>query len=655
MDGMKESKSDGLNQSDELVKIHAEALLRFDNAQSFDYENRVLAEEDFAFVSGDGQWPDEIKEARQKKQRPCLTFNRLPQFIAQVIGDARQNKPAIKVSPVDSESDPDKAEIIEGLIRNIESDSSAPVAYLTALEHCCAGGWGSWRITTDYCDEMSFDQDIKIERIVNPFAVSWDPAATDVSRADAKWCFVSEWITTEEFDRRYPNENGEATDWTLDTVRRDFDSWLDQTQRVRLAEYFCIKETPITISLMPDGTTVEGEVEGAIKTRQSSKSVIERYVMSGDRVLEGPEIWAGKYIPVVTIYGPEEFVDGRIRFRSMIRHAKDAMRMYNYWQSSITEKIALAPRAPYTITKKQIEGLEGWWENANNLDTMYIPFNNDPSMPGPPQRTAPPAINAPEIHQANQSIDDIKATIGIHDASLGAQGNETSGKAILARQREGDTATFAWIDNLSRGIEHTGRILIDLIPKYYDADRVVRILGEDDSQKMVRLNEVVQNEETGAWEVLNDTSVGKYDVRVSVGPSYSTKRQEAADSMMSFMQAYPNAAPMIGDLIAKNMDWPGAEEIAKRLKATIPPEMLDEDLTPEEQEQQQQAMQQQQQQQQMEQAMAQEMFMLEKAKKEADIRAVEAKTEKDLAEAEAQEIENDAIETGVAELLQADG
>lgn len=655
MDGIKNNPVESTTESDALQMVHSEALIRFDNASSFEYENRVLSEEDFAFVAGDGQWPDEIKEAREKKKRPCLTFNRLPQFIAQVVGDARQNKPSIKVNPVDSESDPDKAEVIEGLIRSIESDSSAPIAYLTAFEHCCAGGWGSWRITTDYCDDASFDQDIKIKRIVNPFAVSWDPGATETNKQDAQWCFVSEWITTEEFDRRYPKEDGQATDWTLDTVRRDFDSWLDQTQRVRVAEYWCKKQTPAMISLMPDGSVVEGEIEGALRTRETFKTVIQRYVLSGDRVLEGPEEWPGKFIPIVTVFGPEEFVDGRVRYRSLIRHSKDPMRMYNYWQSSITEKIALAPRAPYTVTKKQIEGLERFWKNANNIDSMFIPYNNDPSNPGPPRRTDPPVINAPEIHQANQSIEDIKATIGIHDASLGAQGNETSGRAILARQREGDTSTYAWIDNLSRGIEHTGRILINLIPKYYDADRVVRILGEDDSQKMVRINETVFNDEVGAFEVLNDMSVGKYDVRVSVGPSYTTKRQESADSMMAFMQAYPNATPVIGDLVAKNMDWPGADQIADRLKSLLPPEMLDDEITPEEQEQQQAMVEAQQQQQQKEQGMADTLFELEVGEKQAEIKAKNAKAERDLAEAEAQEIENDAVESGIAELLQANG
>jgi hypothetical protein len=347
----------------------------------------------------------------------------------------------------------------------------------------------------------------------------------------------------------------------------------------------------------------------------------------------------------------------------MVRYAKDPMRMYNYWQTAITEKIALAPKSPFIGTTEQFKGLEHIWNKANQLNVPYLPYNPDPATPGvKPERQRPADINQAEIIQAQQSIEDIKATIGIFDASLGAQGNETSGRAIMARQREGDTATFAWIDNLSRAIEHTGRILIDLIPRIYDTQRAVRILGEDGSDKIITVNEInITNRWTGEYEVLNDLSVGKYDVRVTVGPSYATRRIEAADSMMQFVQAFPAAGAVVGDLIAKSMDWPGAEDIAKRLKAALPPELADdeEELTEEEyiarQEQAEQAR-----------LREQEAYEIEKAgkvadieeklanaqKTMADIRASFAKAAKDAAEAEAQEIENDAVESGMSQLIE---
>lgn len=570
--------------------VHSIALKRFQAAETHEYENRLLAEEDFRFVAGD-QWPEEVKDARKKQKRPYLTFNRLPQFIAQVVGDARQNKPAIKVMPVDDDSDPEKAKVIEGIIRHIESSSDADIAYLTALEHACGGGFGSWRVKTDYCDELSFDQDIKVERISNPFSVYWDNNAVLVDKSDANWCFVTEWITQEEFDRRYPAEKGMVRDWTSDHTRQEFGNWLDSDKGVRLAEYWCKKYKEIEISLMPNGQVLEGKQKNALRTRKTMKPTVVRYVLSGDKILENEQTWPGKYIPIISIFGPEEFYEGRIRYRSIVRYGKDPMRMHNYWQTAITEKIALAPKVPFVGTVKQFAELEHHWDNINNSNKLWVPYNSDPQAPGPPLRTAPANINAAEIQQSAQCIDELKATIGIYDASLGNQGNETSGRAIIARQREGDTSTFAWIDNLSRGIEHTGRIIIDLIPKIYDSERVVRIVGEDDSQDLIKVNEVqILNGLTGEHQINNDLQVGRYDVVVKVGPSYATRRLEAADSMMQFIQAYPQAASLAGDLIAKNMDWPGADDIAKRLKTLLPPQIQMKEASPEEQQELQEMM-----------------------------------------------------------------
>lgn len=647
-------------------KLHAEALSRFERASEFERENRELAEEDFRFVAGDGQWDDDIRTEREKQGRPCLTNNRLPVYISQVMGDARQNKPSIKIHPVDDNTDVETAEVLEGLIRHIESDSDADFAYLNALQHACEGGFGHWRVFTDYCDETSFDQDIKISRINNPFAVYWDNNATHPVKADAEWCFVTEWMTTEAFDRKYPKAKDEVRDWEADHTVTRYGTWLDGQHRVRVAEYWCKKRKPITISQLEDGSIVEGDHPFAVRSRQSETVEVVRYVLSGDNVIEGPEAWPGKYIPIVSVFGPEEFIENRCRYRSMIRYAKDPMRMYNYWQTAITEKIALAPKAPFIGTIEMFKGLEHIWNKANQINVPYLPYNPDPKTPTiKPERQSPAAINAAEIQQANQSIDDIKATIGIFDASLGAQGNETSGRAIMARQREGDTATFAWIDNLARGIEHTGRILVDLIPKIYDAQRTIRILGEDDSDKMVTLNQVqITNPIEGTFEILNDVTVGKYDVRVNVGPSYATKRLESADSMMQFIQAFPAAAPIAGDLIAKAMDWPGAEEIAERLKKTLPPEIAggEDELSPEEMQQREQAAQ-------MQQQREMEAYEIEKADKVADIdlkranaqkslaeiRATMAKAAKDIADAEAQDIENAAVESGISEMLEAQG
>ena len=657
---------DGMNEKQ--LEIFKAAMVRFDNAVAFEKENRELSEDDHAFVSGDGQWEEHIKDARIKERRPYLTINRLPQYIAQVVGDARQNRPAVKVSPVDDDSDKDMAELLEGIIRHIEADSSATVAYMTAFEHACAGGVGHWRITTDYCHDKSFDQDIKIERIPNPFSVYWDTASVKVDRSDANWCFISEKIPKEEYERRFPKAEMHADFATGDVIHHH--NWYDaKDDHVRIAEYWVKEFTEKTISLMPDGSVVDGNQEGASNTRKAQDVKVVRYTLSGDGILSDKESWPGQYIPVVSIYGPEELAGEAIRYRSLIRHAKDAVRMYNFWQTAITEEIASHPRQPYIGTVDNFRGLEAQWASANNSNRQYLVYNPDPKAPQGPQRQQPAGINSAMIQQSMQSIDDIKATIGMHDASMGAQGNETSGKAILARQREGDTGTFAWVDNLSRGIEHTGRILIDLIPKIYDGERVIRLLGEDDSERLAKLNEDAVYDGEEGWEFYrrNDMSVGKYDVRVAVGPSFNTKRQEAAESMMMFVQTLPQAAQVIGDLVAKNMDWPGADLIAERLKKTLPPGIAEDndDLTDEQQQQQQQQMQAAQADEEEAKAMLKQGMALDLQLKETELQLkqaqiqkevaltgeIEARTQKTAEESEALGLENDATESGLAGIV----
>lgn len=566
--------------ADKLEKVFLEAKDRFDIAEEFERENHTLMDEDFCFAGGQ-QWPYEVEQQRRKERRPCLTINRLPQFIAQVVGDARQNKPAIKVHPVDDNADPETAETLEGLVRHIEANSQAASAYLGAFEHAVTGGKGAWRITTKRDHKDPFVQDAWIERIRSPFAVFYDPDAKRYDKSDMRFCFVVEWITKAAFEERYPK--CAPDDWEGEVKRNNSHGWTEG-EKVRIAEYWRKKPVKKHIALMQDGRRIEWdqiepeEYDFVADVAETESYEVERYLMSGHKVIEGPSIFPGEYIPIVPVFGPEEFIGNRTRYRSLIRYAKDAQRQYNYWQTTITEKIALAPKAPFIGTLDQFKGLERFWDNANTENRAYIPYNPDPKAPGPPLRQAPAAVNTAELQQAAQAIDDLKATTGIHDASLGAQGNETSGRAILARQREGDVSTFAWIDNLARSIEHTGKILIGLIPHIYDSQRIVRVLGEDNTSEMVPVNSPGLNQE-GQPAILNDLTTGKYDVTISVGPSYTTKRIEAAESLMQFVQAMPQAAQVAGDLIAKNMDWPGADELGERLKKLLPPGM-DEDAPP---------------------------------------------------------------------------
>lgn len=559
-------------------EILKEAQARFKLAADAEAEARAEALDDLRFISGE-QWPDEIKHQRDVDGRPCLVVNRLPQFVAQVVNDARQNRAAIKVNPVDDVSDPETAELMQGLIRHIETTSDADTAYDQAMESAVIGGFGHWRILTEYADQESFDQEIRIEPIPNPFMVYWDPAAKFVDRSDARFCLIVADMAKSEFEAAYPDSES-ASLANLSSIGDRAPGWA-AGEMIRVAEYFRVSEEEYTLCLIQtdQGAQVlpKSEVPKGYpidKERTARRRKVTWYKLNGIEVLEKQEL-PGQWIPVVSVFGQELNIEGKKKLISLVRHAKDPQRMYNYWASAETEAIALAPKSPWIVAEGQLEGYEQQWQASNVRNLTFLTYKprtaNGQQLPPPTRNVFEPAIQA--ITQARMmAADDMKATTGIYDSSLGNRSNETSGKAILARQREGDIATFHFVDNLARAIRHTGRILIDLIPRIYDTARVVRILGEDGSVDTKPVNTPVVEQ---GIERIYDLTTGKYDVTVSVGPSYSTKRQEAAESMMALTQAYPPLMQVAGDLMVRNMDWPGADDMAERLKKTLPPQLQD--------------------------------------------------------------------------------
>lgn len=572
--------------------LHDQALKRFDAAWDFDRQNRDDALDDLKFAAGE-QWPEDVLTERRADGRPCLTINRLPQFVRQVIGDIRQNKPTIKVRAVGGGASEEVADVLNGLIRNIESQSRADQAYTTGAENAAYCGMGHWRVTTEYSSNDGFEQDIRIRRIANPFAVLWDPLAQELDKSDAKYCFVTDRISRTEFKAQFPKAQvvdfQQGLDETAEQGLERADWWGEDT--VRIAEYWVVKTVKKRLGMLADGRVVD--IEEAIREAGSEPPpglfIRERtvdapevcqYLISGLEVLEGPTIWAGRMIPIVTVPGEEIHIGERVVRRGIVRDAKDPQRVFNYMRSASVEIVALQPKAPFIATADQVAGHEDMWKNAGKKNLALLLYNPDPTAATlAPQRVQPPTASQGLLSETGLAAEDMKAVTGIYDASLGQRSNETSGKAILARQREGDVGTFVYVDNLSTGIERTGRILVDLIPRIYDTERAVRILHEDGTDEAVKINRTVREQapEGGVIDkVLNDLTVGEYDVTVTVGPSYSTKRVEAADSMMAFVQAVPQAGAVVADLVARNMDWPGADKIAERLKKLLPPGLDDE-------------------------------------------------------------------------------
>jgi len=584
--------------------ILATARARLDLAVSALSESREDEIDDLKFYAGSPdnhwQWPADVLATRGAVQgqtinaRPCLTINKLPQHVRQVTNDQRQNRPGAKVIPVDDNADVEVADIFNGMIRHIEYISDADVAYDTACENQVSYGEGYLRLLTEYCDDNTFDQDIKIGRVRNSFSVYMDPTIQDPTGADAKWCFVTEDVTKAEFERMYPDAAPITTLQSLGVGDQSISNWLNE-DTIRIADYYYIDYDRTTLNLYPgNATAFEGTPEDkqlrAIygkpkKSRESDRPKVKYCKINGYEILEERE-WAGKYIPVIRIVGNEFEVDGRLYVSGLVRNAKDAQRMYNYWVSQEAEMLALAPKAPFIGYGGQFEGYEDKWKTANTQNWPYLEVNPDVTdgqggMLPLPQRAQPPMASSGLLQAKAGASEDIKSTTGQYNASLGMGSNERSGKAILARQREGDVGTYHYGDNLARGVRHVARQLVDLIPKIYDTQRIARIIGEDGETKMVKINpdqeqpvNKIVDERGVVMEKIYNPSVGKYDVVAITGPGYATKRQEALEAMAQLLQGNPQLWAVAGDLFVKNMDWPGAQEMSKRFAKTIDPKFL---------------------------------------------------------------------------------
>jgi hypothetical protein len=557
-----------------------EARERLDAAFAQDRENREDAFVDLKFLAGD-QWPHSVRQAREAQNRPCLTINRLPQFVHRVANTVRQNPPAIRVIPAGGEATRELADVYTGLLRHIQHRSNATHVFAHAVHYAVACGIGHFRLTTDYVDETGFDQDVLIKRIQHPLSVFWDPAAVEPTRSDAEFCFVSELIDRKTFERRFPDASTADFDMPKD-ANADSGLFWSSRDAVRVCEYWVKRADTRTMARLTSGAVVDitdlGKGERAALAITAIRKVksyrVERYLLGGSEVLEGPSPWAGRHIPIFPVIGSEVALETKTVRHGLIRFGRDPQQLYNFWRSAAAETIALAPRAPFLATPAMIAKFKGQWDTQNTVARPYLLYEPDPDAPGNrPMREPPPDIPQALVQESAIASDEMKATTGVYDAALGARSNEISGVAIRARESQGDATTLHYQDNLLATLHHLGAALLDLVPKIYDTERTIRIAGEDGEHAAVAINVPLMDAD-GKRILLNDLSQGVYDVRVKIGPAYATRRAETASSMIEFIQAVPQAAGVIGDLVARNMDWPGADEIADRLERLLPRDVV---------------------------------------------------------------------------------
>ena len=561
----------------------SEAIEFLRQADEADTTNRAEALDDVKFAAGD-QWPVEIQNSRNLEARPCLTINKVDSYVRQICNQQRQQRPRIKCQGMNNQTDAKMAEIITGICRHVEVNSNADHAYDTAFDFAVRMGWGYWRVTTDYVRPDSFDQEIYIKPIDNPFTVYFDPNSTAPDGSDAEKCLITVVMPKENFRKMYPD----ADDGGSFSARGTGDSnseWVTKHD-IRIAEYFYTRIVSTHLVLLSDGTSAyEDELPSAeamelagvyeVSRRKTFKKQIKWCKLTAMQVLE-EGTWAGKYIPVVPTYGQQCVVDNKRKKFGLVRMAKDPQRMYNFWQTSMTESVALAPRAKWIMAEGQDENHEQEWASANNTSYAYLRYKQTDinGQPAPPPIRQVPEQPPAAIMAAAQSItQDLQAVVGIFDPNQLPQGN-ISGKALNGQQMQVDMTNFHYYDNLTRSIAHTGRIILDLIPKIYSTERVMRIIGDDGKPELTTINQKTVDA-NGIETILNDVTVGEYDVVMETGPGYNTKRQEAVDSMMTLLAADPNLMQQAGDLIFRNMDFPGADIIADRLASVNPLAQID--------------------------------------------------------------------------------
>lgn len=545
-----------------------DALVLFESAKtgwSSVYED---AKNDLKFYGGD-QWEPKDIAGRMASKRPTITLNKLPQFVHQVVNDIRQNTPSLKALPMTDGADIETAKIIQGLLKNIEYTSRANQAYDTAAENQIKCSVGFLRVDHDFVSPDSFEQHCLIKRIVNPMAVMIDPNSVECDGSDAMFGFVNETLEMRVYEELYPGAS--KTDFLNPSSNKDL-----KAEIINIAEFFKIEQDELEIALLDDGSVILMETAQQLglpirSSRKIKKNKVLRMKMNGEEVLEETR-FPGSYIPLVPVYGEEHWVDGKRNIYSLIRNAKDAQRMHNYWASLETEVISKAPQAPFMAAEGQLEGYENEWSNPALAQVLHYHSKDiDGNLVGAPQRLTPPTVPTGIVNARASTAQDMKEIMGIYDASLGQRSNERTGVAIQARQHEGDQGTMHFADNLNRSIEHVGRILLSMIPEIYDTQRIVRIINDEDDHSMIGIN----GQMTPGQERIYDLNVGKYDVAIKTGPSFATRRQEIQNMMSNVMQTNPALVQVMGDLFFKYSDMPGAEVIAARLKKTIPPQLLE--------------------------------------------------------------------------------
>ncbi len=587
-----------MSDDEKKESIIEEAHERFLRAEKAYQLSRRQSIEDTKFCLGDSdngwQWPDEIRKQRQFDKRVCLTVNLTAQHVNQVVNNIRQTRPSCRVMPVDDFSDKKTAEILAGLIRNIQTSSAGDDAHDLAAEHAVIGGEGFWRITTEYESPSSFDQVIRIKACPNPQLVYVDPDCKELDKSDAEWGFVFEDINKETFEREHPGIDASSwmpnrTSWVSeDTFRRAEYFWVNYVKdnALLLADGSSLLESKLADGVMRDGMflrAADGQTMEIIKERETERKEWRWCIIVGGHDKPVDEtIWPGDYLPIVSVVGKEINVNGEILRKGIVRDLKDPARMVNFSYSETVQTLALQNKVPYMAAAESIEGYESIWGAANLENRAYLPFNaydDEGRLLPKPERQQPAVMPAAQVQLLQLSTEEMRGVSGQSNANFGIKSEAASGVGIQRLKAQGEIATFHFPDNLARGLRYEAKVLINLIQAVYDTKRVCRVLGLDGKQESATLDpnhpDAYAECDIGEEDVqrIFNPSVGQYDVVIDTGPSFQTQRQESFATLTELAGRNPQLMQVAGDLIMRSADFPMADQLAKRLEKTLPPNL----------------------------------------------------------------------------------
>jgi hypothetical protein len=602
--------------SDEENEILLEAKKRFKICENWEAQARVYFRYDYKFANADSnnmyQWDNWVVGDRQQAKRPCLTINKTQQHNLQIINDGKQNKPGVTIRPVGEEASFEAAQVFQEVIDHIQYQSSAENVYDNASKFQVDGGWGYWRVAIEKVNG-SFDKEIYIRRIKNPLCVYLDPNINEVDGSDAWFGFIFDDMAKDLYEAQYPKFKDLGNAAFNET---EYYGWMDKST-VRVCEYFrkTQEDDKLVYFVLPETQEEIGPVKWSlldkdarqmfneIKARESNlppeertyqeqdelSEKIEWFKIAGNRIIDRKP-WLGAYIPIVRLVGTETVIDGIWDCKGHTRALLDPQRIYNINSSANVEFGALQTKSPIMAPMDAVEGFEEYYNNANTNNAAWLPYNHLDGEGNPipaPSRMPAPVSSPAYVEQMKIAQEEMMMVSGQYQAQMGQNENAKSGVAINARQRQGDRATYHFIDNQAIAIRFTGRILIDLIPKIYDTKRVMRIEAKDNTIMNVTIDPNAQqpyqkvptdpNQQPATdntqqiIEIIFNPNVGKYVVQSDTGPSFATRRQEAFNALTQIAAQNKEFMNIAGDILWKVADFPEAQVLAQRWRKIIPP------------------------------------------------------------------------------------